>query len=156
MTVKPPALRVGVSKVIIVCFLFGIYKFNNCSLIYIQHKDWKSSSNVVYGYDICLFKLDKEVNFTKEIQPACLPLHSFNGLYTLFPSFDETGVIAGWGKLNGSDEFSASNILQNVKVKVTGRLFQNGCAGEKYASLKNSVICLSSRYCLMSCLNNFK
>ena len=57
-----------------------------------------------------LFILDREVTFSPQIQPACLP---FNESPIDYPSLNKTYLIAGWGRTNGTDPYSLSNDLQN-------------------------------------------
>ncbi|KAH8311738.1 hypothetical protein KR044_007761 [Drosophila immigrans] len=71
------------------------------------HPNYKQGS---ISYDIALIKLDKIVEFQRNIEPICLPVnHTFQELQS-----NETFFIAGWGK---TEEEEPSPILRMGEVK---------------------------------------
>ena len=82
-----------------------------------------------------LFILDQPVIFTHFIQPACLP---FNQSPTDFPLIDTIGLIAGWGRINGSYGPPFSNSLQNIAALIIDYI----SVGIKIQpNINNSLIC---------------
>lgn len=66
-----------------------------------------------YNNDIAVIELDRPVEFTSALKPACLPTTTETN-YT-----SRVGVVAGWGFL--SEDKEIPSVLQKVKVPVWSR-----------------------------------
>lgn len=72
-----------------------------------QNTEWK----YVLSFDIALLKLSKNVDFSRLIQPVCLPFQVNNYEY---PGKNTTFIVAGWGER----EFRTSeNILSKTDLR---------------------------------------
>lgn len=71
------------------------------------HPKW-STSSLKYSSDVAILVLDREVEFTGFIQPICLTDDPIINKY-------DTGVVVGWGKANGPNDFE--DVPRQVSIK---------------------------------------
>jgi hypothetical protein len=82
-----------------------------------------------------IFILDQTVEFTSEIQPACLPL---NKSPIDYPILNSTILVAGWGLANGSDSNSLSVDLKNALIQTVDT---NLCESQFEFNISGSIFC---------------
>ncbi|XP_013421764.1 tryptase-2 [Lingula anatina] len=75
----------------------------------IKHEQYQSDGPG-FPNDIALLKLSQPVQFTRYIQPACLPT-----VNTVFTPSDECWIL-GWGETKGTGE---SNVLRELRLDIT-------------------------------------
>lgn len=94
----------------------------------IPHPDYRSS--LKYN-DIGLFKLDRKVEFSKAIRPACLPEQESVGT--------NAAIATGWGKV--STDGNPSNVLLKVVLNMFSQDECNSTYGrDKSRHLPNGII----------------
>lgn len=69
----------------------------------IKHRNFDQNS---YNHDIALLRLRKPVNFTKNIQPVCLPVDDAD------PA-GKTGIAVGWGRTSEGGALPGKEINTN-------------------------------------------
>ena len=80
-----------------------------------KHEKYKPNEKFDKKNDIVLLILNEMVQFTNEIQPACLPFEQI--IRADVPKIGQTGLTAGWGVVKNS--VFTSTILQSTSMTVS-------------------------------------
>lgn len=93
------------------------------------HPNYNSGGR--YNNDCAIMRLGRPLQFSRQIQPACLPRFQRN--YDGIPS-----LVVGWGKT--SEGGSSSSVLQHVMLPILGNQQCSNMMEQKY-TITNNMLC---------------